>query len=239
MLLVKNICKSFKRKAAIIDINIAINKGEIVGLLGPNGAGKSTLFSIISGILKPDSGSILLNNMDITYIPIHKRAQIGIVYLPQENSIFKGLNVIDNILSIIELYEKNKKIQIIRASSILNEFSLFKLSKNQSITLSGGEKRRLEIARCLAANPSYLLFDEPFAGIDPISIEEIKNIILKLKTQNLGILISDHNAREILDILDTGYVIHNGKILISGTKETIAQSNDAKKLYLGEKFTIN
>jgi len=237
-LIVKKISKTYGSKQVVRDINLTIKRGEIVGLLGPNGAGKTTTFYIIVGLVKSDSGSILLDKVDISNLPIYSRGQMGISYLPQEASIFRGMNVEDNLLSIIEITEPEKNKQEIILQSLLNEFDIHHVRKSKSIVLSGGERRRLEIARTLASNPKYLLLDEPLTGIDPVSIEEIKTIIKKLKEKNIGILITDHNVRETLKIVDRVYIVNEGAIYFEGTPNDAINNEKIKKFYLGSRFTL-
>ena len=237
-LIVNKISKTYGSKQVIRDINLTIKRGEIVGLLGPNGAGKTTTFYIIVGLVKSDSGSILLDKGDISNLPIYSRGQMGISYLPQEASIFRGMNVEDNLLSIIEITEPEKNKQEIILQNLLNEFDINHVRKSKSIVLSGGERRRLEIARTLASNPKYLLLDEPLTGIDPVSIEEIKTIIKKLKEKNIGILITDHNVRETLKIVDRVYIVNEGAIYFEGTPNDAINNEKIKKFYLGSRFTL-
>jgi len=237
-LIIKKISKSYGNKEVVRDISLTIKRGEIVGLLGPNGAGKTTTFYIIVGLVKPDSGSILLDKADISNIPIYSRGQMGISYLPQEASIFRGMNVEDNLLSIIEIVEPKKNKQEIILQSLLNEFDINHVRKSKSIVLSGGERRRLEIARTLASKPKYLLLDEPLTGIDPVSIEEIKTIIKKLKEKNIGILVTDHNVRETLRIVDRVYIVNEGAIYFDGTPNDAIINEKIKKFYLGSQFTL-
>jgi len=237
-LIVKKISKTYGSKQVIRDINLIIKRGEIVGLLGPNGAGKTTTFYIIVGLVKPDSGSILLDKGDISNLPIYSRGQMGISYLPQEASIFRGMNVEDNLLSIIEITEPKKYKQEIILQNLLNEFDINHVRKSKSIVLSGGERRRLEIARTLASNPKYLLLDEPLTGIDPVSIEELKTIIKKLKEKNIGILITDHNVRETLKIVDRVYIVNEGAIYFEGTPNDAINNEKIKNFYLGARFTL-
>ena len=237
-LIVNKISKTYGSKQVVRDINLTIKRGEIVGLLGPNGAGKTTTFYIIVGLVKSDSGSILLDKGDISNLPIYSRGQMGISYLPQEASIFRGMNVEDNLLSIIEITEPEKNKQEIILQSLLNEFDINHVRKSKSIVLSGGERRRLEIARTLASNPKYLLLDEPLTGIDPVSIEEIKTIIKKLKEKNIGILITDHNVRETLKIVDRVYIVNEGAIYFEGTPNDAINNEKIKKFYLGSQFTL-
>ena len=237
-LIVNKISKTYGSKQVVRDINLTIKRGEIIGLLGPNGAGKTTIFYIIVGLVRSDSGSILLDKVDISKLPIYSRGQMGISYLPQEASIFRGMNVEDNLLSIIEITEPKKNKQEIILQSLLNEFDINHVRKSKSIVLSGGERRRLEIARTLASNPKYLLLDEPLTGIDPVSIEEIKTIIKKLKEKNIGILITDHNVRETLKIIDRVYIVNEGAIYFEGTPNDAIKDEKIKKFYLGSRFTL-
>ena len=237
-LIINKISKSYGNKKVVRDISIFINRGEIVGLLGPNGAGKTTTFYMIVGLVKPDSGSILLDKIEISKMPIYSRGLQGISYLPQEPSIFRGMNVEDNLLSIIEIVEKDKHKHNIILQSLLNEFDINHVRKSKSIVLSGGERRRLEIARTLASRPKYLLLDEPLTGIDPVSIEEIKIIIKKLKQKNIGVLITDHNVRETLKIVDRVYIVNEGMIYFSGDPSEAISNDNIKKFYLGSEFSI-
>ena len=237
-LVINKISKSYGNKKVVRDISILINRGEIVGLLGPNGAGKTTTFYMIVGLVKPDTGSILLDKIEISKMPIYTRGLQGISYLPQEPSIFRGMNVEDNLLSIIEIVEKDKNKHTIILQSLLNEFDINHVRKSKSIVLSGGERRRLEIARTLASRPKYLLLDEPLTGIDPVSIEEIKIIIKKLKQKNIGVLITDHNVRETLKIVDRVYIVNEGMIYFSGNPSEAVSDDKIKKFYLGSDFSI-
>ncbi|MDC0058266.1 LPS export ABC transporter ATP-binding protein [Pelagibacteraceae bacterium] len=237
-LIINKISKSYGNKKVVRDISILINRGEIVGLLGPNGAGKTTTFYMIVGLVKPDTGSILLDKIEISKMPIYSRGLQGISYLPQEPSIFRGMNVEDNLLSIIEIVEKDKNKHNIILQSLLNEFDINHVRKSKSIVLSGGERRRLEIARTLASRPKYLLLDEPLTGIDPVSIEEIKIIIKKLKQKNIGVLITDHNVRETLKIVDKVYIVNEGMIYFSGNPSEAVSDDRIKKFYLGSDFSI-
>ena len=237
-LIVNKISKTFEKKTIVRDISLNIQKGEMVGLLGPNGAGKTTIFYMIVGLIKPDSGSIFLDKIDVSNLPIYIRGQKGISYLPQEPSIFRGMNVEDNLMSIIEIIEKQKHKHQIILENLLNEFDIAHVRKSKSIVLSGGERRRLEIARTLASNPSYLLLDEPLTGIDPVSIEEIKIIINQLKRKNIGILITDHNVRETLSIVDKVYIVNEGAIFFEGSPKDAINNENIKKFYLGPNFSI-
>ena len=228
---VNKISKSFGNKQVVRNISLNINRGEIVGLLGPNGAGKTTTFYIIVGLVKPDTGEIYMENIDVSTLPIYLRGQKGISYLPQEASIFRGMSVEDNLLSIIEIKEPHINKQNIILQNLLNEFDINHVRKSKSVVLSGGERRRLEIARTLATNPKYLLLDEPLTGIDPVSIEEIKTIIKKLKERNIGILITDHNVRETLKIVDKVYIVNEGAIFYSGDPLSAVNGERIKKFY--------
>ena len=237
-LIVNKISKSYGNKPIVRDLSLNIKKGEIVGLLGPNGAGKTTTFYMIVGLVKPDTGSIILDKIDVSDLPIYIRGERGISYLPQEPSIFRGMNVEDNIMSIIEIIEKDKSKHIIILENLLNEFDIAHVRKSKSIVLSGGERRRLEIARTLASNPSYLLLDEPLTGIDPVSVEEIKIIIKKLKRKNIGILITDHNVRETLQIVDRVYIVNEGAVFFEGNPKDAINNEKIKNFYLGSNFSI-
>ena len=237
-LVVTKISKTYGNKEVIRDISIKINRGEIVGLLGPNGAGKTTSFYVIVGLVKPDRGSVYLDKQNIANLPIYERGKIGISYLPQEASIFRGLNVEDNLLSVIEIVEKDKNKHNIILENLLNEFDINHVRKSKSTVLSGGERRRLEIARTLASKPKYLLLDEPLTGIDPVSIEEIKIIINNLKKKNIGILITDHNVRDTLKIVDKVYIVNEGAIFFEGNPNEAVKDEKIKKFYLGKEFSF-
>ena len=237
-LIINKISKSIGKKPIVRDVTLNIQKGEIVGLLGPNGAGKTTTFHIIVGLMKPDTGAIYVDKTNVSNLPIYLRGQKGISYLPQEASIFRGMNVEDNLMSIIEIVETNKNKHQILLENLLNEFDITHVRKSKSIVLSGGERRRLEIARTLASKPSYLLLDEPLTGIDPVSVEEIKIIIKKLKNKNIGILITDHNVRETLKIVDKVYILNEGSIFFEGNPESAIKNEKIKNFYLGSNFSI-
>jgi lipopolysaccharide export system ATP-binding protein len=237
-LIVNKISKTYGNKKVVRDISLSIKRGEIVGLLGPNGAGKTTTFYMIVGLVKPDTGSILLDKTDLTKAPIYLRGAKGIGYLPQEPSIFRGMNVEDNLLSIIEVVEKDKNKHQIILQGLLNEFNINHVKKSKSLVLSGGERRRLEIARTLAAKPKFLLLDEPLTGIDPVSIEEIKIIIKSLTKKNIGVLITDHNVRETLKIIDKVYIVNEGCIYFEGSPDEAVRNENIKKFYLGSDFKI-
>ena len=233
-----NLVKMYKEKRAVAGVSIQVNQGEIVGLLGPNGAGKTTTFYMIVGIEHPDEGSICIGNQDITGLPIHKRAAYGIGYLPQEASIFRKLTVEDNLLAILETTKLSKREQRRKAEALMEEFSIIKLRKRLGIQLSGGERRRVEIARCLVMDPAFILLDEPFAGIDPLAVNDIQGIISHLKNRGMGVLITDHNVRETLSIVDKAYILSEGRILLEGNPEMIANDPVARKFYLGDDFRM-
>jgi len=237
-LLINNISKSYGNKEVVRKISLNIKRGQIVGLLGPNGAGKTTTFYIVVGLVKQDTGEIFLDKMNVSDLPIYLRGKYGISYLPQEPSIFRGMNVEDNLMSIIEIIEKDKSKHKIIMENLLNEFNINHVRKSRSIVLSGGERRRLEIARTLASNPKYLLLDEPLTGIDPVSIDEIKMIIKKLKNKNIGILITDHNVRETLKIIDKVYIINEGAVFFEGLPEEAINNERIRKFYLGNEFNL-
>ena len=232
---VKNIHKTYARREVVNDVSFAIKAGEIVGLLGPNGAGKTTCFYITCGLIRSDKGEVFLNHKSIGHMPMHKRANLGLGYLPQEPSIFRKLSVEDNIMAVLELNKSlSAKLRKHRLETLLSEFNVEHVRHIKGITLSGGERRRVEIARSLAMDPKFILLDEPFAGIDPISVGDIQEIIYQLRDQGIGILITDHNYREMLDTCNYSYVLHSGKIIAQGDKESILTNDDVKKVYLGE-----
>jgi len=234
----KQLRKSFKGREVVRGVSIGVWSGEIVGLLGPNGAGKTTIFDMVVGLCQPDQGQILLNRESITHLPMYQRARRGIGYLPQEASVFRGLSVEENILAVLETLRLSKRERHTRADELLNELGLTNLRKNQAFTLSGGERRRLEITRALATKPSFLLLDEPFAGIDPIAVADIQEIIQSLKKKHIGILITDHNVQETLSITDRAYIINEGLILEAGKPEAVVSSPQARAIYLGERFKL-
>lgn len=238
-LVIQNISKSYNKKPVLSDISLELKQGEAVGLLGPNGAGKTTLFGIIIGIMKTDSGRLSLGDHDITNLPIYLRAQLGISYLPQESSIFRGMSVRDNIKAILEIKNSNKEEIEQKATELLDEFSIGHLQNKIATTLSGGERRRLEIARALASSPRFILLDEPLAGIDPIAVNDIKRLVSHLKERNIGILITDHNVKETLDIVDRAYIIYDGKILMDGIPNEVINSAKVREVYLGKTFGRN
>jgi lipopolysaccharide export system ATP-binding protein len=233
-----NIKKTYKGRDVVKGVSIEVNQGEIVGLLGPNGAGKTTSFYMIVGLVKPDEGNVYLDSTDITHFPMYKRSQLGIGYLPQEVSVFRKLSVEDNIMAILEMTALNKQERKDRLEQLLEEFSLNHVRKNLGNRLSGGEKRRTEIARALATNPKFVLLDEPFAGVDPIAVEDIQGIVSKLKEKNIGILITDHNVQETLSITDRAYLLFEGKLLKQGTAEELAEDELVRKVYLGKNFVL-
>ena len=233
-----NIVKSFRSKKAVDNVSLEVKQGEIIGLLGPNGAGKSTSFYMIVGLIRPDSGKIILEDKEITKYPMYKRAQNGIGYLSQDPSVFRKLSVEDNILSILQLSKLSKKDQVKKTESLLEEFGLISIRKNRGDLLSGGERRRTEIARALASNPNFILLDEPFAGVDPIAVEDIQKIVSHLKDRNIGVLITDHNVQETLAITDKTYLMFEGKILKEGTPEELAKDEMVRKVYLGKNFEL-
>ena len=237
-LFTQNIQKTYKGRSVVDGVSIEVNQGEIVGLLGPNGAGKTTSFYVIVGLVRPNEGTVFLDEIDITKVPMYKRAQMGIGYLPQEVSVFRKLSVEDNIMAILEMTDLKKPERIIKLEKLLTEFNLVNVRKNIGDKLSGGEKRRTEIARSLATDPKFVLLDEPFAGVDTIAVEDIQSIISELKKRNIGILITDHNVQETLSITDRAYLLFEGKILKSGTAEELAADEQVRKVYLGQNFKL-
>ena len=234
----RNLVKAFGERRVVNDVSINVEQGTVVGLLGPNGAGKTTTFYMIVGIEKPDSGEVLIDGREITHMPMHERALAGIGYLPQEASIFRKLTVEDNIMAILEATELSADKRIEKMNSLIAEFHVEQIRKRKGSELSGGERRRVEIARALATDPSFILLDEPFAGIDPIAVADIQGMIAHLAQRGIGVLITDHNVRETLSIVDKAYILNNGEILISGDSNAIANDEQARKFYLGEKFTL-
>jgi lipopolysaccharide export system ATP-binding protein len=233
-----SIAKSYDKRAVLTDISLGVAKGEVLGLLGPNGAGKTTCFYSIMGLVRPDSGRILLDGVDITKLPMYRRSILGLGYLPQETSIFRGMTVEQNINCVLELVEPDKGVRAEELERLLREFGLTRLRDSAAMALSGGERRRCEIARALAAKPSIMLLDEPFAGIDPLSISDIRDLVKDLKTRGIGVLITDHNVRETLDIVDNACVIFGGQVLFSGSPEALVADENVKRLYLGDSFTL-
>jgi len=233
-----NIGKKYKNRSVLRNVSLNVRRGEAVGLLGPNGAGKTTCFYCVTGLITPDYGDVHIDGEDITYLPMYKRARMGIGYLPQEASIFRTLSVEDNIKAVLEIVIQDKEQRQTMLEELLSEFSIAHLRHSPAIALSGGERRRLEIARALAGQPSFILLDEPLAGIDPIAVGEIRELISQLKNRGLGVLITDHNVRETLDIVDRAYILHSGSVLMEGKPEEIVASDEVRKVYLGENFSI-
>ncbi|ADO44644.1 ABC transporter related protein [Hydrogenobacter thermophilus TK-6] len=238
MLMAHSVKKSYKGREVLKDINISIDKGHIVGLLGPNGAGKTTLFNCLVGFTSVDEGSIFLDGKDITHMPAHKRAREGIAFLPQEHTLFEDLTVLENLLIFLEFFEESKSSRMARAEELLTDFGLYEVKDTKARYISGGQKRRLEIARSLIPRPKYILFDEPFAGIDPILVADIKLMIKNLKSQNIGVLITDHNVRETIKIVDRVYIISEGSILAEGTPEEVIAKKEVREVYLGADFSL-
>ena len=232
------IAKAYDKRVVLSDVSVSVARGEVVGLLGPNGAGKTTCFYSAMGLVKPDSGRIMLDGEDITGLPMYRRAILGLGYLPQETSIFRGLSVAKNISAVLELAEPDARARDARLEKLLDEFGLARLRDAPAMALSGGERRRAEIARALAADPSIILMDEPFAGIDPISIADIRELICQLKKRGIGVLITDHNVRETLDIVDRAYIIYEGRVLFSGSPQALVADAEVRRLYLGEGFSL-
>ncbi len=234
----KNLGKTYGDKPVVRDISFSLKSGEAIGILGPNGAGKTTTFYMVMGLIKPDYGNIILRGKDVTYLPMYQRARMGLGYLPQEASIFRGLTVEQNIMSILEITEPIASNRTAKLEELLADFSINHIRKSLGISLSGGERRRAEIARALASAPLFMLLDEPLAGIDPIAVAEVRNLIAKLKDRGIGVLITDHNVRETLGIVDRAYIIHDGKVLEEGSPDKIVNSQAVKEVYLGEQFSL-
>lgn len=230
--------KSYGKRQVVRDVSLNVRRGEAVGLLGPNGAGKTTVFYMITGLVPADHGQIMLDGFDITGLPMYRRARLGIGYLPQEASIFRGLSVEDNIRAVLEAVEPDRRKREEQLDALLDEFSITRLRKSPSIALSGGERRRCEIARALAGRPNFMLLDEPFAGIDPIAVGDIQDLVMHLKQRGIGVLITDHNVRETLSLIDRAYIIHSGQVLMEGSPEEIIASPEVRRLYLGEDFRL-
>jgi lipopolysaccharide export system ATP-binding protein len=235
---VRSIAKSYDRRTVLHDVSLHVERGEVVGLLGPNGAGKTTSFYSVMGLVRPDAGRIFLDGRDITNLPMYRRAILGLGYLPQETSIFRGLTVEQNILAVLEVDEPDRETRAVRLEQLLGEFGLTHLRESPAMALSGGERRRCEIARSLAAEPSIMLLDEPFAGIDPISISDIRQLVMELKQRDIGVLITDHNVRETLDIVDRACIIYDGQVLFEGTPQALVADENVRRLYLGESFAL-
>ncbi len=235
-LTISHIGKSYGRRPVLRDISMTLRRGEVVALLGPNGAGKTTCFYAVAGLVLPDSGSVLIDGVDATLLPMYRRAKLGIGYLPQEASIFRGMSVEDNIRAVLELSINDREQRNHMLDELLAEFSITHLRRAAAVSLSGGERRRVEIARCLAGQPHYVLLDEPFAGVDPIAVGEIRDLVSQLKNRGIGVLITDHNVRETLDIVDRAYILHDGRVLKSGTPAEVVEDINVRRVYLGEQF---
>ncbi|KPA23449.1 Lipopolysaccharide export system ATP-binding protein LptB [Shimia sp. SK013] len=236
---VESLRKAYRKRVVIRDFSMELNRGEVVGLLGPNGSGKTTTFYAVAGLLQPEGGRVVIDGVDATTLPMYRRAKLGIGYLPQEMSIFRGLSVEDNITAILDITQKDRHKRRERLEELLSEFSIEHLRRAPALALSGGERRRVEIARCLAADPKYLLLDEPFAGVDPISVGDIRHLVSDLKKRGIGVLITDHNVRETLEIVDRAYILHDGKVLMSGTPEEVVENENVRRVYLGDNFRIS
>jgi lipopolysaccharide export system ATP-binding protein len=237
-LVARQLGKSYRKRPVVRDVDLSLQRGEVVGLLGPNGAGKTTCFYMITGLIPCDTGTITLDGRDVTLLPMYRRARLGLGYLPQESSIFRGLSVEANIRAALEIAEADPEIRSHRLEELLAEFSITHLRRTPAVALSGGERRRVEIARCLASNPAYVLLDEPFAGVDPIAVGDIRDLVAHLKDRGLGVLITDHNVRETLQIIDRAYILHDGRVLMSGEPDAIVEDAHVRRVYLGESFRI-
>lgn len=236
---VERVRKSYRKRVVIRDVSMTLDRGEVVALLGPNGSGKTTSFYAIAGLVFPEAGSVTLDGQVVTNLPMYRRAKMGIGYLPQEMSIFRGLSVEDNILAVLEISERDPHSRRERLEELLSDFSIEHLRRAPALALSGGERRRVEIARCLAADPKYLLLDEPFAGVDPISVGDIRHLVADLKKRGIGVLITDHNVRETLEIVDRAYILHDGQVLMSGTPGEVVENENVRRVYLGDSFRIS
>lgn len=236
---VENLRKSYRKRPVIRDVSLTLGRGEAVALLGPNGSGKTTCFYLVAGLINAEGGRVTIDGADVTTLPMYRRAKLGIGYLPQEMSIFRGMSVEDNIMAILEISYSNRHKRRERLEELLSEFSIEHLRRAPAIALSGGERRRAEIARCLAAGPKYVLLDEPFAGVDPIAVDEIRHLVADLKNRGIGVLITDHNVRETLQIVDRAYILHDGKILMNGTAEEVVKDENVRRVYLGKGFRVN
>ena len=235
---VVNLRKSYRKKVVIRNVTLELGRGEVVALLGPNGSGKTTCFYLIAGLVTPEGGKVIVDGRDVTTLPMYRRAKLGIGYLPQEMSIFRGMTVEDNIMSILEIAVPEKRKRRKRLEELLSEFSIEHLRRASALALSGGERRRVEIARCLAAGPKYVLLDEPFAGVDPIAVGEIRHLVADLKNRGIGVLITDHNVQETLQIVDRAYILHDGKVLMSGTTAEVVADENVRRVYLGNSFRV-
>ena len=236
---ITNLRKSYRKKVVVRDFSMELNRGEVVALLGPNGSGKTTTFYSVAGLVTPEGGTVVVDGHDVTTLPMYRRAQLGIGYLAQEMSIFRGLNVEDNIGAILDISVPSRQKRRERLEELLSDFSIEHLRRAPALALSGGERRRVEIARCLATDPKYLLLDEPFAGVDPISVGDIRNLVSDLKKRGIGVLITDHNVRETLEIVDRAYILHDGKVLMSGTPNDVVENENVRRVYLGHNFRIS
>jgi lipopolysaccharide export system ATP-binding protein len=237
-LVVRNLNKAYRRRPVLRDVSLDLRRGEVAALLGPNGAGKTTCFYAVAGLIPPDAGTVLVDGQDVTFLPMYRRAKLGIGYLPQEASIFRGLTVANNIRAILEVTVKDHEKRRELLDELLAEFSITHLRRTPAIALSGGERRRVEIARCLAAQPKYILLDEPFAGVDPLAVADIRRLVRQLIERGIGVLITDHNVRETLEIVDRAYILHSGAVLMSGTPEEVVRDANVRRVYLGEGFRI-
>jgi lipopolysaccharide export system ATP-binding protein len=235
---VRNLRKSYRKRLVIRDVSMELDRGEVVALLGPNGSGKTTCFYAIAGLVHADAGEVTIDGRDVTSLPMYRRARLGIGYLPQEVSIFRGMTVEDNILAILEIAEPQRIKRLDKLEELLSDFSITHLRRAPALSLSGGERRRVEIARCLAADPKYLLLDEPFAGVDPIAVNDIRTLVADLKTRGIGVLITDHNVRETLGIVDRAYILHDGQVLMSGSSDEVIRDENVRRVYLGQHFRI-
>jgi len=236
---VERLRKSYRKRVVIRDVSMQLDRGEVVALLGPNGSGKTTTFYTIAGLVFPEAGTVMLDGQNVTTLPMYRRARMGIGYLPQEMSIFRGLSVEDNILAVLDISERDPHTRRERLEELLSDFSIEHLRRAPAMALSGGERRRVEIARCLAADPKYLLLDEPFAGVDPISVGDIRHLVADLKTRGIGVLITDHNVRETLEIVDRAYILHDGQVLMSGSPDEVVENENVRRVYLGDSFRIS
>lgn len=236
---IEHLRKSFRKKMVIRDVSMTLQRGEVVALLGPNGSGKTTTFYTIAGLIFPEAGTVTIDGQNVTSLPMYRRARMGIGYLPQEMSIFRGLSVEDNISAVLDITHRDQHKRRERLEELLSDFSIEHLRRAPALALSGGERRRVEIARCLAAEPKYLLLDEPFAGVDPISVGDIRHLVSDLKKRGIGVLITDHNVRETLEIVDRAYILHDGQVLMSGTPEEVVENENVRRVYLGENFRIS
>ncbi|WP_424930344.1 LPS export ABC transporter ATP-binding protein [Amaricoccus tamworthensis] len=235
---VRNLAKSYKKRPVLRDVSLSIRRGEVAALLGPNGAGKTTCFYTIAGLIPPDTGNVFVDGTDVTFLPMYRRAKMGIGYLPQEASIFRGMTVANNIRSILELTYRDPEKRNAMLDELMGEFSITHLRRTPAIALSGGERRRVEIARCLATQPKYILLDEPFAGVDPLAINDIRSLVGHLKDRGIGVLITDHNVRETLEIVDRAYILHGGTVIMSGPPDQVIQDDNVRRVYLGDSFRI-